>query len=294
MRPLRSTSGRRAKPLEPASQETCRRCRPSVCRESARYGIPSWRRLWTLVLGAAIAHRKQRLRETTERTLCPRSLADVARARVALLAHALAAWLAAPERVGGAAAADSRIDQSVRRPARARARRPRADSHRELARGGSRGIAVRERSAAAHAELRHGRGALGFAPDVVLAGTYTSPFTRAMLRRAGLPRRRARARDIGRRHRAQRAARRGDRRPGRTRRAADREAARGSPSARSEPACAHARRRHRATRRLHGRRGLARERAARRSPACATSRPSAGSTAGAACRWRRCCAARPS
>ncbi len=86
-------------------------------------------------------------------------------------------------RRGGRAVADGRVDQRVRRPARARPRRPRADPHRELARGRSRGIAVRRGGGALPAELRHRpKSSCSFDPDVVLAGTYTSPFTRTMLR----------------------------------------------------------------------------------------------------------------
>src|SRR6185295_8312199 len=38
------TLGKARETAEAASQETCRHCRPTVCRESARSGIPSWRR----------------------------------------------------------------------------------------------------------------------------------------------------------------------------------------------------------------------------------------------------------
>ena len=68
-RPLGETSGRPARPSEPASQETCRRCRPFACRESARHGIPSWRRVndTARARGRLVT---ARLRANTEPALC--------------------------------------------------------------------------------------------------------------------------------------------------------------------------------------------------------------------------------
>ncbi len=135
---------------------------------------------------------------------------------------------------------------------------------------------------------------LKFAPDVVLAGTYTSPFTRTMLRRLGYrvvelePE--ASVADIERNVRLVAEVvgqvERGEQLVATLR--ADVHAIEANRPARKLAD------RHRSTRRLHGRRGLARERAAHARRPFATSPPSTGSTAGAACRWRRCCAARPS
>ena len=136
---------------------------------------------------------------------------------------------------------------------------------------------------------------LKFAPDVVLAGTYTSPFTRTMLRRFGYRVVELEPEELRRRHRAQRAARRS------------------KPSAKSSAASSsiaqlradvHAIEANRPAQPLAAvivrpggftvGAGLARHELLDARGAFATSPPSAGSTAGAACRWRRCCAARPS
>src|SRR5262245_41894848 len=53
--PLGSTREGEAQAARAVSQETCRRCRPSACRESAWCGNPSWRRLRNVGLDAALA-----------------------------------------------------------------------------------------------------------------------------------------------------------------------------------------------------------------------------------------------
>ena len=157
------------------------------------------------------------------------------RRRIARGVRALvAAGLLSAAGAGGAAAADGRVDQRLRRPARARARRSRADPHGELARGRSRGVAVRDRGVAAHAELRHGRGAAQVRSRRRARRHLHEPVHALDAAPPRLSRPRARARELRRRHRAQRAARRGSRRPSRARRAVDRGVARRRARARSE------------------------------------------------------------
>ena len=132
----------------------------------------------TLVLGAAPP--RLRYRGSDERR-------SFRRARLHLSMPRAVARPRARRRGGdsGAAPADGCFHQRLRRSTRARARGPRADSYRELACGRSGRVVVRHRSAPPHAELRHGGGTAQVQPDVVLAGIYTSPFTRSMLRRLG-------------------------------------------------------------------------------------------------------------
>ena len=129
-------------------------------------------------------------------------------------------WPARRGRRVGAAAADGRIDQRLRRPARARARRSRANSHGKLARGRSRGVVVRDRGVTAYAELRHGRGVAPVRSRRRARRHLHEPVHALAAAARRLSRPRAGARELRRRHRAQLAARSGSRRPSRTRRRA--------------------------------------------------------------------------
>ena len=195
---------------------------------------------------------------------------------------------------GRRAAADRCVDQPVRRSASTRARRSRADPHRQLARRGSRGIDARERSAAAHVELRHGRGAPASSHPTSCSPGRTRARSRArccdawaIASSSSSPRTRSRTSSatcgssrgiVGQAARGEQLV------------ATLRENVRAIEANRParEPG-----RRHRSAGRLHGRRDTRSPTSCSRSRACRNVAAEQGLDRWEACRWRRCCAALP-